>query len=429
MRSKPSKTIGLKFLAATLSVSSGVCCGADEVPKNQVTPAASSSLYLKVRLDNRARLSKLKAGDRIEGTLVRDVYSSERELFAAGTRLSVDVDHVEKRRRIPNDHWPWIIKAFTPRHESYPVFKSADIVGASGETLLPVSLISASRKREVHAQARKNEAAGGPNSAAVVAGPPAAFDASGKSSEPIMVLEAPNVFLEAPNVDPEKRTSSGVVYPDSPALETIPTGTAFRVLLMGNVSASRSKTGDIVEARLLEPIFLNSRVVLPAGTLFDGRVVKQTPPRWGSRAGTLVLRFSGATLPNGNFLPISASLAGAELDRGSHTRLDAEGQLRGERPGKAWMALNIGMTAGLSKGIDDGTQLIVEALISTATDVSTAGTARIVSSCVSGIFMLTRRGRDVMLPRFTEMNITLDRPLSVRPKTAAMPSATIEPGN
>ena len=51
--------------------------------------------------------------------------------------------------------------------------------------------------------------------------------------------------------------------------------------------------------------------------------------------------------------------------------------------------------------------------MSTATEVSTAGTARIVAACASGIYMLTRHGRDVVLPRFTELNVTLSRPLSI----------------
>jgi hypothetical protein len=77
------------------------------------------------------------------------------------------------------------------------------------------------------------------------------------------------------------------------------------------------------------------------------------------------------------------------------------------------MAISFAVSAGLSKEADDATQLIIEALVSTATDASTAGTARIVSSCISGIYMVTRHGRDVVLPRFTEMQISLDRPLSV----------------
>jgi hypothetical protein len=99
--------------------------------------------------------------------------------------------------------------------------------------------------------------------------------------------------------------------------------------------------------------------------------------------------------------------------------MDAEGGLHGEHPGAAWMAINIGMTAGISKEVDDGVQLVIEAILSTATDASTAGTARIISSCVSGIYMATRRGRDVVLPRFSEMEISLDRPVSLIPTTQA----------
>jgi hypothetical protein len=50
----------------------------------------------------------------------------------------------------------------------------------------------------------------------------------------------------------------------------------------------------------------------------------------------------------------------------------------------------------LAKVADDSTQLIMESIISAATDVSTAGTSRIVAACVSGVFMLTRHGRDVV---------------------------------
>jgi len=159
--------------------------------------------------------------------------------------------------------------------------------------------------------------------------------------------------------------------------------------------------------------------MLPAGTVFTGKVLKKTPPRWLSRAGSLYLGFTGLTLPEGRTMPIAASLAGAELDAASHTRMDAEGRLHGQKPGTAWLAINFGVSAGIAKAADDGLQLIVEALVSTATDVSTAGTGRIVAGAASGLFMLTRRGRDVVLPRFTEMQISLDRPLSLSPDTLA----------
>ncbi|MGA8763544.1 MAG: hypothetical protein WB562_11825, partial [Candidatus Sulfotelmatobacter sp.] len=226
-----------------------------------------------------------------------------------------------------------------------------------------------------------------------------------------MVLEAFGVesakpFSERPEVQP------GAALP-SYSLGTLPAGTRCRILLLGDISASKSKPDDLVQTRLLEPVLLDSHVVLPAGSVFEGKIVKKTPPRWLSRAGSLYLTFTALTLPGGNRVPIAATLAGAELDRESHTKIDKEGGLRGERPGKAWMAINIGVAAGLAKEADDAFQLVFEAIVDTATDASTAGTARIIAAAASGVYMITRHGRDVVLPRFTEMEISLDRPLSV----------------
>ena len=171
--------------------------------------------------------------------------------------------------------------------------------------------------------------------------------------------------------------------------------------------------GDVFQARLVEPVRLDSKVVLPEGTLLEGKVVKSTPPRALSRAGSLLLGFTNLTLPGATGIPASASVTAVQLDRRSHTQLDPEGKLRGERPGKAWMLMNVGVTAGIAKVVDDGTQLLVEAIVETATDASTAGAARIAALCASGVFMLTRHGRDVALPRFTEMNVVFDRPVSL----------------
>jgi hypothetical protein len=416
--SRSSRAVSGWWLAATVLVGAEVCSAqqtpgrAPDSTSANSSVSVNSSLYVKVQLDRPLKLSKLKPEDTVEGTLARDVYSSDRELFPAGSRVRLAVDHMEKRRRTPDDHWPWVVKAFTPRHELYPVFKTATVSGASGESALKVSLISISRKREVQAQAKKMKSGkhtddGG----SVEVSKSGGLYGSGKLATPMMVLEAFGVEPEkAASSEPQPEAQSG---PDLSGLETLPAGTACKILLLGNVSASKSKAGDLVQARLIEPVLVNSRVVLPAGSLFQGEVVKRTPPRWGSRSGSLYLTFTSVTLPGGNLIQIAASLAGAELDRGSHTRIDSEGQLRGERPGKAWMAINIGVTAGLAKEVDDATQLIIEAIVSTATDASTAGTSRIVSSCISGIYMVSRRGRDVVLPRFTEMDISLDRPLSM----------------
>ncbi len=386
-------------------------------PQNPVS--ADSGLYLKVCLPGSVKLHRLKAGDQLVGSLARDAYSADRKVFAAGSPVRVTVDHLEKRRRAPNDHFPWVIKVFTPKQENYPVFKTAFVSQAAGESSMPVSVISITRMREVHAQAKKNKSRGPSDLPGSVE---TSKPYSKKAAAPMMVLEAsgfenpPPLAAEGAGEGPE---------PDPPTPRVLPAATRCKILLLDSVSASRSKPGDAVRARLLEPVLLDSRVILPAGSLFQGKVLRRTPPRWLSRAGSLYLAFTDLTLPEGTKLPIAASVAGAELDQRSHTRIDAEGQLRGERPGKAWMAINLGVTAGIAKEVDDGVQFVIEAIVSSATDASTAGTSRIVASCVSGLYMATRRGRDVVLPRFTEMDLALDRPLMVpaATQTAASPVA------
>jgi hypothetical protein len=411
------------MLAVAVAAGSVICAAAQEPAASaQSAASANSSLYVKVQLNTPVKLSKLKPGDVVEGAMARDVYSSDRELFPAGTRVRLAVDHMEKRRRPPDDHWPGVVKLFTPRHQNYPVFRTATVSAASGESTLQVSLISISRRREVHAQARKQ----GPGQQAGTVEVSKSNSAAG--SEKTL---APTMILEAFQTENQKASSTSAEGASSPApdlagIESLPAGTACKILVLGDVSASKSKPGDVVQARLIEPVVLNSRVVLPAGTLVEGKVVKKTPPRWGSRAGSLAMAFTGMTLPGGNLMPIAASLTGAELDRRSHTKIDPEGQLRGEHPGKAWMAINIGVTAGLAKEADDTLQLIIEAFVSTATDASTAGVGRIAASVVSGIYIVSRKGRDVVVPRFTEMDIALDRPLSVtKSAQSAAPAASV----
>src|ERR1700722_6388174 len=129
-----SNTIGV-ILAAAMVSASGAGCAAQAAKTSAEGPQLSnSSLYLKVQLDHPLKLSKLKPSDIVEGKLARDVYSSDRELFSVGAPVRMTVDHLEKRRRPADDHWPWVVKAFTPRHQSYPVFTRATLSGVSGKS-------------------------------------------------------------------------------------------------------------------------------------------------------------------------------------------------------------------------------------------------------------------------------------------------------
>jgi hypothetical protein len=368
-------------------------------------------LYVKVQLDKSVKLSSLRPGDVTEGNLARDVYSADRKVFPAGSHVRLTVDHLERQRRIANDHWPWVVRVFTPRHQNFPSFKDAAILAPGHtESLLQVSLISASLRTDVHAQpARRQNKEEAATISATTATP--STDSSAHATRSQRVL-GPVMSLEAHE---EANEPSGELEPlsASPVPVTLPAGTVCRILLLKSVSASKSHPGDVVQARLLEPVVLESHVVVPAGSVFEGSVTKAIAPRMLSRAGSLSLTFTSLTLLDGSRFPVTASLTGVELDRRSHTKIDSEGRLHGDRPGAAWMLINGGVTAGIAKEADDGTQLIMEAILSSATDASTAGTARIAGTIASAIFLVTRHGRDVMLPDLTEMDIILNRPLTI----------------
>jgi hypothetical protein len=304
---------------------------------------------------------------------------------------------MERRRRIPNDHWPWVIQFFSPRHENFPIFRSAVVTTPAGaEVQLQASALTIDHEVEIHPQVKAKK---GSSAATEFPAPPA----SPEKGKP-----GPTVVLEARELSPEPPTA-----PASSLAVTLASGTQGKVILLGAVSASKSRAGDSFQARLVEPVWLDSQVVLPEGTILEGTVVRRTPPRMLSRAGSIVLAFTNLTIPGGAASHIAASVSSVQVDQRSHMNVDPEGKIRGDRPGKVWMLLNVGVTGGIAKEVDDGLQLAIEAIVSTATDASTAGTARIAGICASSLFMLTRHGRDVILPRFTEMGITFDRPVSL----------------
>src|SRR5437879_7100350 len=78
--------------------------------------------------------ASLKPGDLVEGRLIRSVYWRDKELLQARSPVRLVVDRLEQRRRAPNDHWPWAMKLFAPRHDKYPTFRLAQVLLPDGRT-------------------------------------------------------------------------------------------------------------------------------------------------------------------------------------------------------------------------------------------------------------------------------------------------------
>ena len=85
-----------------------------------------------------------------------------------------------------------MVKAFTPRHENFPVFKSATVSDTDGEHSLQVSLVSISRMRDVRAKAKEKNKDKSPVPQSVEESRPVEVNSSNgkKTRTPTMILEA-----------------------------------------------------------------------------------------------------------------------------------------------------------------------------------------------------------------------------------------------
>jgi hypothetical protein len=191
----------------------------------------------------------------------------------------------------------------------------------------------------------------------------------------------------------------------------VPQGTIARLIVTSRLSASHSSDGDAIQAYIAEPVRVNSRTVLPAGTLFEGRVSRSVPPRWLNRPGRLGLVFSRVVLPEGTVKEVATAVSGVELDRNARMYLDAEGEMHGgPRTRKAALA-QLGLSYALGKLTDDVLEEGIKAAFGAAASGTATVAARYVGIGTGVLFFVLQRGRDVRLPPYTELELTFNRAL------------------
>ena len=181
------KTLTLAALISTLALCSALRAQSASPTRNEFP------LFVSVQLDSSVKLSSLKAGESVEGSLTRDVYSPEHRVFAADSHIRLTVSRVERKRKTPSERLPWIAKIFLPHHENSPVFGDAAISMPDGtKSAIRASLLSSSRMKEVRVPPSRD---GGKKSAtlasieASLAGTGSANDASAPHG-PVLYLEA-----------------------------------------------------------------------------------------------------------------------------------------------------------------------------------------------------------------------------------------------
>ncbi len=190
---------------------------------------------------------------------------------------------------------------------------------------------------------------------------------------------------------------AGLLLLASAALaQTLPAGTPLRVKLENTLATFSSKEGDPFSGRVIEPVVLDGKTVIPMGTTVQGRVTKVNEPRRIAGKPTIGIFPEAVVLPNGERYMLNAVTVDTSVGHG--TDVNTEGQFKGAgHDGKDVTEIGLGTGGGMLVGglIGGGKGLLIG---------GTTGATLTVAHWLG-------KKRSAMLPAGTELDMELSRPL------------------
>ncbi len=196
-------------------------------------------------------------------------------------------------------------------------------------------------------------------------------------------------------------------YPDTgpvtSSVLTIPAETLVQARLISGMHTMVSHVNDPVSAEMTEPVYIDGRVALPKGTLFDGHITSIRRPGWMRHNGEIAFRFDHVTLPDGHQVPVSAIITRLDSNKDLMGTLDPEGHVRGRRQG-SWRSF-------LTGAIGVGGLTAARAVVASSAALTVAAPAS--AAVFVGYELFLRRGGNVNVPPMTGCSIRILSSLKV----------------
>jgi len=185
--------------------------------------------------------------------------------------------------------------------------------------------------------------------------------------------------------------------------DQVPANTEVHAVLDTPLSTKTAKPGDRFTATVTQPIRgASGAVLIPASARVEGEVAEAEAGKAVAvlrGRGKLNLRFRDIALPNGQAIPLTATLVSVNSTNGKNSRsADQEGQVQSGTRGR-----DVAKDVGIGAGIGTVAGLIFGGPLK--------GLA--IGALAGGGYVLATQGKDVDLPAQTGMVIRLDQPLSV----------------
>ena len=250
-----------------------------------------------------------------------------------------------------------------------------------------------------------------------------------------ILLLVPASFAQTPAgpvapVEPQQPAASVEAVPPSPIAPVaaaqppvaLPNGkievvadTKIPMILMNTINTKSAYVGESIYCESIYPITVGNRIIIPKGSSIRGTVTEVIRPGRVKGRAQLGLRFDQLVLPNGTTRHLRSSLAGfgsngdekfkpkeGKIEGGGSKGRDAETVARTTIPGA-----EIGTIVGAAKGSPlEG--LAIGSAVGAATGV---------------VWILASRGKDIVLPYGTSLELQLSQPVDFDREEVDSPSS------
>jgi hypothetical protein len=178
----------------------------------------------------------------------------------------------------------------------------------------------------------------------------------------------------------------------------VPAGTRLPLVLHNSINTRNAQPNDPVYLETVFPVIVNGKIAIPAGSYVKGDITEATRPGKGKGAAEVRIRLTTLVFPTGytvNFdaVPTNAGTGGDEY-------ADKEGQINKDRD-RAADAGTVIKTTGAGAGIG--------AIAGRSATGAAIGAGAGVAAGLAAVLMA--RGPELELPRGSNVDIMLDRPL------------------
>jgi len=367
-------------LVLCLSIGLALVAPASSRAAQEVSPdcLVRPGAILRVALAPGARGS-LKPAAVLHGALSRAVYDASCQVLPQGMAVRAVVDRVERQEKLfPLE---WIKLAAGKRREPPTAVLRTVQLEPVAESPVPLKASFLRLETERHLEARTPR------------------PKTRRTRVLLLRIDSP---LRAPNPVPG---------PPATASGTLAAGTRMRVELSAAVSSSKNHAGEIIRARVMEPLIVGGQVVVPEGALFDGVITRSRRAPRMYQSGRLRLGFQSLRMA-GAVADAPAALSAGEF--ASTANLDPEGGLTGGALDRKRALVNAGIAYLTGKTLDDALEESAKAVMGLAVAGSAATAARYVGLTSGALVFLLHRGRDVSLGAYTELELTLSRDVHIQ---------------